>query len=411
MARFETIKAETDLLWTKQDCGHESCNHEHERISAKGGEYNEVRTSFLSDLYNSEVSPGQIQRNLFDYNRKTFNEAIVGGWDFEAGSHKSRLAVLQLQENTTLFSTYRTHLQTLDASNFLFDAQGNKVALSTFIERATPLYDRYNRKWLDVEARYARAASRSAANWDRLTSKPGMLEYRSVRDGKVRDSHAVLDGTILPYADPFWSTWYPPNGWGCRCFIRRVREQEPVPAQGTPTDTPALFKNNVGQSKSIFNENHPFINSVGDEMKLSIELFAKAVTAQNEVSEIRRYNSKEMKGKAFVYQNERFKTTRKSAEHLHSGRNFRQNTDRIEDIEWTLLKNRTLLTPEVFWQNVIEELPSAADTKDNDVVEGYRYFKSFIEGRIFYLEVRMIKNSNDLIWYNINNINKNDRLE
>lgn len=354
------------------------------------------------------MTPGQIQSNLFDYNRNVFSQAVKGGWDFQANSAKSKLSILQLQENTTLFSTYRTHLQTLDASNLLFDAKGNKVELSTFIERVTPLYDRYNRTWLNLEARYARAASRSAANWDRLTSKPGMLEYRSVRDGKVRDSHAVLDGTILPYADPFWSTWYPPNGWGCRCFVRRVREQEPVPAKGTPTDTPASFKNNVGQSKSIFNENHPFINSVDDMMKQAIEKFASQVTALSDLNALRNKNASDIRKKTFKYLDNEITATGQSARHLHSGRNYLRDTDDLAKIEWTKQKNRLLLTPEVFWNNVIEEIEEVEDLKNNPNVDSYIYFKSQVDGFTFYLDVRKMRGGK-LVWYNVTDINKNDR--
>lgn len=44
--------------------------------------------------------------------------------------------------------------------------------------------------------------------------------YRTMRDARVRDSHAILDGVYLPKAHPFWSgehAHFPPNGWRCRC--------------------------------------------------------------------------------------------------------------------------------------------------------------------------------------------------
>ncbi len=41
--------------------------------------------------------------------------------------------------------------------------------------------------------------------------------YRTMRDGRVRNSHAVLNGVALPKGDAFWDTHFPPNGWRCRC--------------------------------------------------------------------------------------------------------------------------------------------------------------------------------------------------
>jgi len=45
-------------------------------------------------------------------------------------------------------------------------------------------------------------------------------EYVTARDDRVRDSHAALDGIILPADDPFWDEHYPPWDWGCRCTVR-----------------------------------------------------------------------------------------------------------------------------------------------------------------------------------------------
>lgn len=42
-------------------------------------------------------------------------------------------------------------------------------------------------------------------------------KYVTVGDDRVRESHAVLEGTQLPKTDPFWKRFYPPNGWNCRC--------------------------------------------------------------------------------------------------------------------------------------------------------------------------------------------------
>jgi SPP1 gp7 family putative phage head morphogenesis protein len=48
--------------------------------------------------------------------------------------------------------------------------------------------------------------------------------YSTVRDNRVRDEHADVEGVTLPKEDPFWLTWYPPNGWSCRCAVIPVFE-------------------------------------------------------------------------------------------------------------------------------------------------------------------------------------------
>lgn len=45
-------------------------------------------------------------------------------------------------------------------------------------------------------------------------------EYSAVMDGRVRPSHAALNGRIFMFNDPFWESFFPPNGFNCRCSVR-----------------------------------------------------------------------------------------------------------------------------------------------------------------------------------------------
>lgn len=72
-------------------------------------------------------------------------------------------------------------------------------------------------------------------------------EYVTVGDDRVRESHRKLDGTKLPKDDPFWQTFFPPNGYSCRCqaipIFEKTRIKRP-PADVTPD---AGFNFNPGQ--------------------------------------------------------------------------------------------------------------------------------------------------------------------
>lgn len=57
--------------------------------------------------------------------------------------------------------------------------------------------------------------------------------YVTVGDDRVREEHAALDGTTLPKDDPFWDTYWPPNGWNCRCQAVPVFEEREVVRPGT----------------------------------------------------------------------------------------------------------------------------------------------------------------------------------
>ncbi len=100
------------------------------------------------------------------------------------------------------------------------------------------------------------------------------LQYRTANDGKVREEHAVLHNTTLPISDPFWDSYYPPNGWNCRCSVVQVRKDK------YPTSDPAMamlrgdnctagakqqiFRYNPGKSLQLFPPKHPYYKTPAD---------------------------------------------------------------------------------------------------------------------------------------------------
>jgi SPP1 gp7 family putative phage head morphogenesis protein len=62
-------------------------------------------------------------------------------------------------------------------------------------------------------------AGRYAAQMDQVDTHP-YWEYVAVLDDRTRPAHAAISGSIYRYDDPFWATFYPPNGYRCRCRVR-----------------------------------------------------------------------------------------------------------------------------------------------------------------------------------------------
>ncbi len=50
--------------------------------------------------------------------------------------------------------------------------------------------------------------------------------YVSVMDGRTRPAHAAMNNKIYRYDDPLWQSWYPPNGFNCRCTVVTVSASE-----------------------------------------------------------------------------------------------------------------------------------------------------------------------------------------
>lgn len=50
--------------------------------------------------------------------------------------------------------------------------------------------------------------------------------YDAINDSRTRPTHLALDGKVYRYDHPFWDTWYPPNGYRCRCGVRSLSERD-----------------------------------------------------------------------------------------------------------------------------------------------------------------------------------------
>lgn len=72
-------------------------------------------------------------------------------------------------------------------------------------------------------------SARAAGQWERIQRTKGafpFLEYRTGPSENHRPHHLAKAGTILPVDSPSWDEWMPPNGWGCKCWVRQVTKAE-----------------------------------------------------------------------------------------------------------------------------------------------------------------------------------------
>lgn len=81
--------------------------------------------------------------------------------------------------------------------------------------------------------------SNQAGQWQAYQS-PAINEilwgfrYDAVMDDRTRPAHAAFHDTVLPKDDPFWQSFWPPNGWNCRC--NAIPIFEPTPISPAPPD-------------------------------------------------------------------------------------------------------------------------------------------------------------------------------
>lgn len=69
-----------------------------------------------------------------------------------------------------------------------------------------------------VNTQAAYSAGRYQRMMDNIDNRP-YWQYSAVGDQRTRPAHLSLNGRIYRYDDPFWTTFYPPNGFNCRCTV------------------------------------------------------------------------------------------------------------------------------------------------------------------------------------------------
>lgn len=181
-----------------------------------------------------------------------------------------------LKDDVFVFSGFKTYNELKEASLLLTDENGGIKPFDKFKQDVHKIDATYNERYLEAEYNFATGSAQMAAKWADIEADGDDydLQYRTALDGKVRDEHATLHGTTLPPSDPFWDSYYPPNGWNCRCTVVPVRKgkykqsnsQEAIQAGEKATtkidkngnNKAAMFRFNPGKQKVIFPPTHPY---------------------------------------------------------------------------------------------------------------------------------------------------------
>lgn len=72
--------------------------------------------------------------------------------------------------------------------------------------------------------------SYAAGRWQQMQeakkTRPYWRYRHSFASEDPREEHMAWDGLILPADDPWWNKHYPPNDWGCKCYVETLSEAD-----------------------------------------------------------------------------------------------------------------------------------------------------------------------------------------
>ncbi len=221
-----------------------------------------------SALRNAIINLGMIPKVVYQDNGKAFKSRFFQNVDFEEEGFNGVYANLNIHSVFAkpynarakvierFFKEFQKELKpTLQKKGWwgeqiVVDTQGNaeKVQLGSMYRLKT-IYA------VNMQTSYM--TGRYKTQMDNTDNRP-YWEYVAVLDSKTRPEHAQLHGLVYRYDDPFWASFYPPNGWRCRCRVNALsnynlqkKNIKPSDSTGTLSQEMRLVSKKSGEYKPV----------------------------------------------------------------------------------------------------------------------------------------------------------------
>ena len=223
-----------------------------------------IRDKFLARVYSGtskEFDPEVIAETserlkaaMFDGYGSTFSDIEVDSNDFEMLNN--------LERNVYQFSAAKNYQELQQLTQLLTDENGQLRSFTDFRVEAEKVFKTFNEDYLSTEYGTAVNSAMQASRWADYTKNAKAmpyLRYVTAGDSRVRDSHKSLDGVVKRIDDVFWNSFYPPNGYNCRCTTTQTgQSKETAESAITYPSVNPMFKTNLAKQGLVFPKNHPY---------------------------------------------------------------------------------------------------------------------------------------------------------
>lgn len=190
----------------------------------------------------------------------------LGGTSFD--ENDSRLALQKaFTQNLQQFSYAKTLTQFKLFKDAMFNYKGQIKSFASVKKIVADTGEVFNNKYLRTEHQFVTQSAIMAHKWETMDSE--YLQYSTVGDGRVRPEHKLFDKFTALKTDPIWKRLYTPLSWNCRCTIipgiaRNVSKEYDSNWANKVVDPlvkNTIFDNNVGISKVVFTDKHPYFKA------------------------------------------------------------------------------------------------------------------------------------------------------
>lgn len=268
------------------------------------------------------------------------------------------------------------------------------------------------------EYNFAVASAQSAGKWHEFSEYADRyyLQYRTAKDERVREEHAILDGITLPIDDKFWDEFFPPNGWNYRCEAIQVSKKRYEPSNPSEAlargraatykpnadgvNKAAIFRFNPGKEQRIFPKKHPYFPKGCGDCGLNQYATGKGKPQYTACRKIQKLAKKEREKKAkkdiagLILTNEKF-TNNTVFISPSSLRNYLKHSETAEEISilQDFVKNK--LPIEVYEPpkevDYLNHTEGNYNKKINRGVVDFHYYKVTYNNKVYVLSFENLK--------------------
>jgi SPP1 gp7 family putative phage head morphogenesis protein len=270
-------KKKLELSSTPYIYGAGCCQDHTTAALALGIDVRKILDRAVRNVHDRKLKAGDLDPKAWAHFSSELSDALREGWGEDLSDISYRRSTdwelaAQLQRNIFVFAAFKNHANIADMAAALVDEQGNLREWEEFKAIAETISQNYYEPWLRAEYQTAVATGQTAAKWAQFQRNKDVLPfltYVTQQDEKVREAHRVLEGVTKRVDDPYWDTFYPPNGWNCRCDIIQTAGPETTDNFLEPNEeqVPPIFRHNPAKTGELFGNDHPYWKDMPEAQK------------------------------------------------------------------------------------------------------------------------------------------------
>lgn len=218
------------------------------------------KETLIKNIYRGKVTKKKLPLDLFTRIYDALNSSLQYGY-----GDKDVNVIKPMQENLAHFSAAKTYQIIKKCEEGRVTTDKKLISFDSYLKKTNPILHDFLEPYQFAESNHSEEVGKATKKWTKDNKRKTVpyLEYVTMKDNRVRPAHILLDGIIRKSTDPFWDTFYPPNGWMCRCRTNATPKGEETDLadfneEDALYNVPPSFRYNFAKEQIVFPKDHPY---------------------------------------------------------------------------------------------------------------------------------------------------------